>query len=312
MRSGVGLESVATVEGVVGIERMWAIGATIFVSFANSTAQLPLDPEITQSTGLPSDFTDEPTLALDMVHAGVVQIVPSGILIWSHNEKGQVTPTSKIERSIGADDGNEVVAGAIARNTIVTAKRDGSVDVFNSGSRGIKNIKSGKITQGVAAIALHIQDEVNGNIDVDGKSAGIVLIAVADWTGEIGLYYLNNLDPQDSKPVVSTREQAFASSLMFQETEDGQQRLVAGLSDGTLVTYDLNLALSTNFRKGRTASSLGLRPLLVTPLQYKSDKFEEQVVAAGISDRLSVVFESRGHLEFSASGKKVSYVKGSS
>lgn len=124
---------------------------------------------------------------------------------------------------------------------------------------------------------------------------------MADWSGDIELLALDGAD--QGTVLKSIHETAYAISVQFQESDKQPPRLLAGLSDGTFVSYSIKPE-EVETADSRHASSLGLRPLRLIALDI-SPNAEEHVVAAGISDRLSLVFESRGHYEFSSSGKKV-------
>lgn len=129
-----------------------------------------------------------------------------------------------------------------------------------------------------------------------------ILIAIGDWNGDIRLY--TGSDLASGTPFAETREAAYASALLFQDTPGGGLRLLAGLSDGNLVTYDVD-ASAQCLAANRISSSLGSLPLRLASVHLPSDLFEEPVTGIGISDRLNVLFESRNHLESSASGKAV-------
>lgn len=122
--------------------------------------------------------------------------------------------------------------------------------------------------------------------------------AIADWDGNIELLSLGGTEK--GSVLKTFHEAAYATTLQFQTSGKQPPRLLAGLSDGTFVSY----SLKSDAPETRHASSLGSRPLRLIALDI-SPNGEEHVVAAGISDRLSLVFESRDHFEFSSSGKKV-------
>lgn len=161
-----------------------------------------------------------------------------------------------------------------------------------------------------------------------GKDRFTTLVAVATWTNEILLYTVAQLhtgsdiftSPEhcallDAVPKTPTRIPVphVASSLLFRE---GAQ-LMAGLSDGTMVTYDLELlaqdAPEVKDRgqvvvKGRKASSLGSRPLSLCPTPGMTVG-DDSVVAVGLTERMSVVFQSKDRLDFSSVSYKVSPLK---
>lgn len=91
----------------------------------------------------------------------------------------------------------------------------------------------------------------------------------------------------------------------------GHIQLIAGLSDGMMVTYDLIVhAAGGSFElKGRKASRLGVTPLRVEAVHSRAEEAvegDEKVLALGLSERMSVVFESKGRVDFSSVSKRVS------
>ncbi|GMK54981.1 hypothetical protein CspeluHIS016_0200370 [Cutaneotrichosporon spelunceum] len=315
VRSGVGLETVISIEGVVGVERIWAFDweadnpssqdAMLVVSFAALTAIFNVGAETTQ-VEVPADLAAEPTLACQTNNGGLVQVTPSGIRTWAI-EGPSFSPDTKQYAPVE----EEVVAATFANNCILIALRNGILQLYRSGPRGLERIKEGKPGREVSAIALHLELGDNApsntgdvNLGSEGLNAGAI-VATAYFDGTITVFHSDEMQ-KDKLPVLAkTRERAHAISLRFYTDENGVLRLMAGLADGTLVNYDADeVGLKSNLTKGRMQSSLGSLPLTIANLKIKSERFEERVIAAGISDRLSVVFESRGHLEFSASGKK--------
>lgn len=118
------------------------------------------------------------------------------------------------------------------------------------------------------------------------------------------MFSFEGLRESKPKPLVVVQEPAFAASLLIRTASTGYPQLVAGLSDGTVVTYSLDpVNLKTTLDKGRYTSSAGSRPAILFPLDLLAPGGEEQVVAAAITESLSIVFEARNHLEISSSGK---------
>ncbi|BEJ16509.1 hypothetical protein CspHIS471_0511140 [Cutaneotrichosporon sp. HIS471] len=319
VRSGVGLETVVSVEGIVGIERIWAFDrrdspaqdAMLVVSFAASTAVLDVGAEITQ-VEVPVEFTAEPTLACHMNYGGLVQVTPSGFKIWAI-ESQRLNPGTKLYASVEEE---EVVAAAFANNYLLIALRNGILRLYCCGSRGLECIEESKPGREVSAIAFHHELEDNTsrnassrpgdlNLGPEDLNSGVGVVAAAYFDGTIAVFHTKDMHKDEPPILAKTRERAHAVSLRFYIDESGALRLMAGLADGTLVSYNADhFGLKSNLTKGRMQSALGSRPLVIANLEIKSERFDERVVAAGISDRLSLVFESRGHLEFSASGKK--------
>lgn len=144
---------------------------------------------------------------------------------------------------------------------------------------------------------------------ISHKTLSSPIIAASTWTGEILLYSLDHL--KTAEPVVtSLHETYYACSLFIRPssaspTTSGVQ-LIAGLSDGTMVVYDLELSSEGGGVKctGRKSSGLGSRPLKLFPVE-EFVQGEETIIAVGISERMSVIFENKGRIDFSSVNKKV-------
>lgn len=236
----------------------------LLLSFWGSTALLRLEPDIAPMAA--SELvTALPTLAAGLVNNGnlLVQVTAQSVQLWSDLVAGT---------SVGAfvaDDGKEIVAASVKADNIVAAFRDGTLIVWKADC-SLEQITTFRLTREVATV----------DISADGT-----LIAASDWNGKIQLF-----DVTASEPAFETEEGAYAASLLF---VPGQ--LLAGLSDGTLVAYDLG-------SRARTLSSLGSHPLTLLPVDVACG--DDKVFVAGVSERLSLLFESPGHTEVSASGKK--------
>lgn len=286
VRSGVGFEDVLNVEGIPGVERMWTLAPagsqspTLLVSFAESTAVLNLEPEVSAISAADS-IVSSPTIAAGLVKGDTIlaQITPLGVQLWS-----DIVGGTSVSTFLATAD-NNIVAGAVRKNLIVAAFRDGSIKAWCA-AISLELLLDARVPREVAAVDIYLGDEP--------------LVAVSDWGQEIQVYTLKGLS--SNTPLAATKEAAYASSLLFNNLSSGALQLLAGLSDGSLVSYDLDAGLESQLQKGRVHSSLGTRPLQLTPLAL--DAGEETVFAAGISERLSIIFESRGHAEVSSSGKK--------
>ena len=135
------------------------------------------------------------------------------------------------------------------------------------------------------------------------------IIAVATWSNDILLYTLDQL--RSAVPEVTTiSEQFFATSLLLKKSTvtssptSGAQ-LVAGLSDGSMIIHDIEIPGDAGnlIVKGRKASSLGSRPLRLCSTM-SATKGEEKIIAVGLSERMSVIFEARDRIDFSSVSKK--------
>jgi DNA damage-binding protein 1 len=230
------------------------------LSFWDTTAILHLEPDAAP-VAVSEQVSSVSTLAAGLVGGILAQVTPYSVQLWSDLVAGVSVGTYRATEA-------EIVAASVKGSHIVAALRDGSVVVWKAGG-SLEQLSAFKLAR----------EAVTVDISADGA-----LIAVSDWSGSVQLFDAAGV------AVYTTTEQAYAASLLFMP---GQ--LLAGLSDGTCVTYDLGT-------KARTQSSLGSRPLNLVPVEVACS--DEVVFAAGISERLSLVFESRGHTEVSASGKK--------
>lgn len=138
------------------------------------------------------------------------------------------------------------------------------------------------------------------------------ILAVSTWTGSILLTTFASL--ATSPATYEVIESSYAASLLFKTSivsttpSSSSVQLLAGLSDGSLVTYDLQPSDDGPggiLVAGRKASSLGTQPLRLCGIRdWQSE--EERVVAIGLSERTSVLFESRNRIDFSSISKKAS------
>lgn len=129
-------------------------------------------------------------------------------------------------------------------------------------------------------------------------------MAVGTWTNEVILYDLDRLQA-GSSPVAPITESFFASSLLLKPASSGETsslQLLAGLSDGSLITYDIGQSDTAGgiAVTSRKSSSLGTRPLTLHPIGGTTESGEEELLAIGLSERTSVLFESRDRVEFSS------------
>lgn len=122
--------------------------------------------------------------------------------------------------------------------------------------------------------------------EASAVALGNGVLAVATWSGKILLYRV----PDFTSPTALT-EDAYATSLSI------QGGLLAGLSNGCLAAYDLD-------GSGRKLSTLGTRPLQLHPIDWSGD---EQILAVGLAERMSVIFGSRERVDFSSISRKVSH-----
>lgn len=129
-------------------------------------------------------------------------------------------------------------------------------------------------------------------------------LVIGTWANEIFLCNVAQLSSA-SFPGTSITESYVASSLLLRLASlDGAPsiQLLAGLSDGSVVTYDIaSDSTSGNLVvRGRKASSLGTQPLALQSISGSTSNGDETLLAIGLSERMSILFESRDRVEFSS------------
>jgi DNA damage-binding protein 1 len=127
------------------------------------------------------------------------------------------------------------------------------------------------------------------------------VIAVGTWANEILIYTLDSIKTS-AEPLLRISESVFAKSLILKSSPatGTDLQLLAGLSDGSLITYDIDASEDGYSTTGRKASSLGNQPLALHPIQGSTTSGDEKLLAIGISDRMSILFENRDRVEFSS------------
>jgi DNA damage-binding protein 1 len=283
------------------------------VSTDVSTHLLTIDPEI-EDASICSQLNARPTLAAGLLPGGqlLATVCPDGVELWSDLVNGEKVGAWMVQ------PGQDIVAAQVEEGYIIVAKRGGEVAVLSTKQHQLEHVmwvarcfrtwcpllmnvfSSATIPAEVSALSMLSNDALPSPI-----------IAVSTWTNEILVYALSDL-VASSGVVHTLTENAFASSLLLKlsnsnNTSSTDIQLLAGLSDGGLVVYDLALADVVGGIKelGRKASSLGTRPLRLEPVKVWQGG-EENVVAVGLSERMSVIFENKDRLDFSSVSKRVS------
>lgn len=134
------------------------------------------------------------------------------------------------------------------------------------------------------------------------------VVAIGTWSNEILLYTLDHLQ-NGASTVTTIPETHFASSLLLKprlSADPSSLQLLAGLSDGSLVVYDVDQSDSAGGLAvtNRKASSLGTRPLSLQAISGHTPNGEEQLVAIGLTERTSIVFETHDRIDTSSISRK--------
>jgi DNA damage-binding protein 1 len=127
-------------------------------------------------------------------------------------------------------------------------------------------------------------------------------VAVGTWTNEIQLFNLDKIDTS-AVPLLKISESFYASSIILKAPSDtaGNLQVLAGLSDGSLITYELGATADGKLSMtGRKVSSLGSQPLALHSISGTTLSGDEQLLAVGLTDRMSILYGSRDTVEFSS------------
>ncbi|WRT69742.1 uncharacterized protein IL334_006733 [Kwoniella shivajii] len=298
VRSGVGLEEVVSVEGIEGIERIWTLidssnSSRLFVSTDSTTLLLESEPEISL-VETAQEVSATCTLAAGMLPATdiLIQVSPTSIALWLDVTSGLSAG------SVDVDKNTEITAAQIHGSLILIGKRGGEVVLFEATANGLNHIA-----------AFSVESEISSLSIIQLETLPSPILAIGTWSNQILLYTLSQ-SQSGSTALTTVNESFFPSSLHLKasvgsSTSTSGIQLFAGLSDGSLVICDLEPSGPNGeiVVKSKKASSLGTRPLLVCPTNGP-DVGGEKVIGVGLSERMSVIFESGDRLDFSSVSRK--------
>ncbi|WWC95424.1 hypothetical protein V866_002287 [Kwoniella sp. B9012] len=298
VRSGVGLEEVVNVEGIDSVERVWSLTdssgvSRLLLSTSSTTLLLQMNPEISLIETA-EQVSSTPTIAAGIVPGAdiLVQVSTNGIALWS-----DVT-TGLSAGSIDLDKESEIIAAQVYESLVVVAKRGGEVKLFEATPNGLNLVAS-----------INIASEISSVSVIQSATLPSPVLAIGTWTNEILLYTLAQI-LSGSTGVTTLNEQFFPFSLHLRpfsssSTSTSGIQLLAGLSDGSLVIYDLEPSGPNDeiIVKSRKSSSLGNRPLSICPTNGPVVG-DDKVIGIGLSERMSVIFESGDRVDFSSVNRK--------
>lgn len=294
IRSGVGIETILEVSGLDGVERMWQIdqpeGPALLLSTASSTVLLHIHPRM-EIAPIPDEIAQSPTLAACSLPNALTLVTPRGV--FSMNSLGETSVSSWT-----CAQGRQINAGAVTGSLVVLAVPGNELVILEADPTGVRQLVSYRAPAEIASLNVYA-----------GENVPSPIIAVATWTRKILLYTLSNLGSTDIL-ATTISEQAFSSSLHLRRSlgasvQTSSVQLIAGLSDGSMISYRLDQAEEGGglVVSDRKASSLGVRPLRVQAVAGLKDG-DDDIFAVGLTERMSVVFESRGRVEFSSVAKR--------
>nr|XP_018260261.1 uncharacterized protein I303_07178 [Kwoniella dejecticola CBS 10117]OBR82419.1 hypothetical protein I303_07178 [Kwoniella dejecticola CBS 10117] len=298
VRSGVGLEEVSTIQGIEGVEKVWTLvdssgSPRLLLSTSSTTLLLQMEPEISL-LDTTAQISDIPTLAAGILPGAdiLVQITARGIATWSDVTSGLSAGSIDLHKE------SEIVAAQVYENLAVIAKAGGEVNLFEITANGLNLVASLKASAEIASISI-----------ISSPSVPSPILAIGTWSDEILVYSIAQIQA-GSTAVTSLTESHYASSLHLQEsvsslTSTSGVQLLAGLSDGSLVVYDLEPSGPNGEvnSKSRKVTSLGNRPLNIEPTTGPTVS-GDKVIGVGLTERMSVIFESGERIDTSSVSRK--------
>jgi hypothetical protein len=132
------MEEVLSVEGIEGIEQVWAVGvhgsARLLCSTADESFLLQLEPEV-EVLPLSESVSSRALLAAGTVAGQVMTISKAGVVLWEDLSGG-------VEQAQWNDGGKGVVAAQIHGAYAVVALRGGHVQVLQVADGQVKVVQS--------------------------------------------------------------------------------------------------------------------------------------------------------------------------
>ncbi|GJN94374.1 hypothetical protein Rhopal_007453-T1 [Rhodotorula paludigena] len=291
VRRGVGLRELAALE-LEGVQRLWAIETSaneqlLVIGFFNETRTFRLSRTSPEEGGADDDLdldideidvpnfrTDAPTLFAGALQGGtLVQVTTQGVTIsggmtWTHESGKKVTAAA----AQGEGRGNAIVLALAGGEVVVLEQQDGA----------LAQTRATTFDNDVAALA------------VGSSSSGQAFAAVALWTTQVvHIVSLPSFEICASQTINST---FLIRSVLLTTFADGSTSLFAGLGDGTLVSYVVDLERGGAFAgSSEKTVALGRRPILLTEFGQGGDRG-----AFAASDRPTIVSKSRDRLVYSS------------
>nr|XP_019009308.1 uncharacterized protein I206_05956 [Kwoniella pini CBS 10737]OCF48089.1 hypothetical protein I206_05956 [Kwoniella pini CBS 10737] len=298
VRSGVGLELVSTIQGVGGIEKSWSLvdssGAPrLLLSTTTSTLLLEIEPEISLIETA-QQIADSPTIAAGILPGAdiLIQVTSKGVGLWSDVISGLSAG------SIDLDKESEIVAAQVYESLIVIAKTGGEVNLLDATANGLSLIASLNVATEISSIAI-----------INSPNLPSPIISIGTWSNDILLYTIAQIQ-SGSAALTTLKEAFFATSLYLKPsvsptTSTSGVQLLAGLSDGSLIMYDLEPSGPDGevIVKSRKVTSLGNRPLKINPT-IGPNVSGDKVVGVALTERMSVIFESGERIDTSSVSRK--------
>ncbi|WVO14336.1 hypothetical protein L204_101968 [Cryptococcus depauperatus] len=302
VRSGVVLEDLLDIEGVSDIQNMWSLTdssnvSRLLLTTDTTTSFIQLTPEISIIPVVDA-ISNMPTLAagvaLDdngIVQDILIQVTPRGVHLWS-----EVTIGLSADELL-VDTDTEIVCAQVNGSLVVVAKKGGDVIVLRVRGSQLHLEETIKIDQEISAVSI-----------VQLPSLTTPLVAISTWTKRISLVSISQRATGGKASVSS--DSSHATSLQLQE-KGTAGRLLAGMSDGSLHVYTLEITASNSTSlndheqiviKLESVSSLGCRPLTLHPCNIQLG--EDKILSIALTERTHFVFENQQKIYCSGSNRK--------
>ncbi|OWZ42004.1 DNA damage-binding protein 1 [Cryptococcus neoformans C23] len=291
VRSGVGLEELVTIQGLHDVQKMWSLTDStavprLLLSTSTSTVLLQLQPEISVIPIVDVIFKSE-TLAAGILPGAelLAQVTPRGLSLWSDLSVGQLEAQMKV------DKGTEIVCAQVTADWAVVAKKGGNLVVFHVSDTGFSPEGTIDVKEEVSAVAIS-----------NSSDSSSPIIVIATWTAKTFVYTLSQISNGVDGLSIPTKSSATSLQLRSHPFYPAGIQLLSGLDNGLLHIHDLDTSDSGDagelMVKSSKSASLGLRPLVLHPCE--STHGDEKVISVGLTERMSVIFESKGRVEFSS------------
>lgn len=153
-----------------------------------------------------------------------------------------------------------------------------------------------------------MKEEVSAVAISSSSGSSSPIIVISTWMAKTFVYTLSQISNGVDGLSIQSESSATSLQLRSHPFYPAGIQLLSGLDNGLLHIYDLNTSDSGEAEglmvKSSKTTSLGLRPLVLHPCE--STHGDEKVISVGLTERMSVIFESKDRIEFSSVNIKVS------
>lgn len=153
-----------------------------------------------------------------------------------------------------------------------------------------------------------MKEEVSAVAISRNSDSSSPIIAISTWTAKTVVYTLSQISSGVDGLSIPSKSSATSLQLRSHPSYRAGIQLLSGLDNGLLQIYDLDKndmgGVDGLVVKSSKTTSLGLRPLALHPCEITGGG--EKVISVALTERMSVIFESKDRIEFSSANIKVS------